>query len=183
MDYEKLLNLVKARHSCRSYQTKDVPDELIMKCLETARLSPSACNKQPWRFVVVKCKDARNRICSEGILPCLPMPWLSDVPVFIVLCAKTDFTVHKFASFISKVDYRQIDIGIAGEHFVLAAQSLGLGTCWIGWFKEKAVKRILKIPSNVKILSLISLGYPNDVKKQPEKLPLESIFFKEEWQD
>lgn len=183
MDYESFLNLIKARHSCRSYQAKDVPEELIVKCLEAARLSPSACNKQPWRFIVVKNKESREKICSEGFLPCLPMPWLKDVPAFIVLCTKTNFAVHRLASFISKVDYRQIDIGIAGEHFVLAAQSLGLGTCWIGWFKEKAVKRILKIPSGVKILSLITLGYPSELKEQAQKLPLSNIFFCEEWKE
>ncbi len=111
------------------------------------------------------------------------MPWLKEVPVFIVLCAKSDFTVHKFASFISKVDYCQIDIGIAGEHFVLAAQSLGLGSCWIGWFKEKAVKRILKIPAGIKVLSLISLGYPFVDSEQAERLSIDNLFFKEEWQN
>lgn len=181
MDYVSFLELVTKRSSCRSYLNKDVPDELIKKCLEAARLAPSACNKQPWRFVIVKDKTLRERICSEAILPWLPMPWLKDAPVLIAICAKTNLTVHKLASFISKVDYRQIDIGIAGEHFVLSAQSLGLGSCWIGWFKEKKVKKILNIPMNFKVLSLISLGYCAGLKEQPEKLPLEDIFSKDKW--
>ncbi|HBM17200.1 MAG TPA: NAD(P)H nitroreductase [Lentisphaeria bacterium] len=182
MDYDNFIKLVRARHSCRSYKTDEVPDELISKCIEASRVSPSACNKQPWRFIIVKDKELRQKICSEGVLPGVPMPWMKDAPVLVAICALTDLTVHKFASFLSKVDYRQIDIGIAGEHFVLAAQSLGLGSCWIGWFKEKKVKKILNIPWNVKVLSLFTLGYPSEIREQPKKLTLEKIYFREKWQ-
>lgn len=180
MKYDELMQLICSRHSCRNYQEKDVPDELIEKSLEASRLAPSACNKQPWRFIVVKDAVLRNSICQEGILPGVSMPWLKKAPVIIAICAKTEFITHKMARFISKVDYSLIDIGIAGEHFVLAAESLGLGSCWIGWFKEKAIKKILNIPWNIKVVSLLSLGYPIDENIwRREKLPLSSIYTKE----
>ncbi len=182
MKYDELIQLISSRHSCRNYLEKDIPDELIEKCLEASRLAPSACNKQPWRFIVVKDAELRGSICREGILPGLPMPWLKKVPVIIAICAKTEFITHKLAKFISKVDYSPIDIGIAGEHFVLAAESLGLGSCWIGWFKAKAIKRILNIPRNIKVVSLLSLGYPtNKNTGKKEKLMLSDIYSKNRW--
>lgn len=182
INYDELIQLISSRRSCRNYFEQDVPDELIEKCLEAARLAPSACNKQPWRFVVVKDAQLRGSICREGILPGLPMPWLNEVPVIIAICAKMEIITHKLAKFISKVDYSPIDIGIAGEHFVLAAESLGLGSCWIGWFKEKAIKRILNIPRNIKVVSLLSLGYPADVTAaKKEKLLLADIYLKNIW--
>lgn len=182
MKYDDLIQLISSRHSCRSYLERDVPDELIEKCLEASRLAPSACNKQPWRFIVVKDAKLRNSICKEGILPGLSMPWLRGAPVIIVICAETEFITHKLSKFVSKVDYSLIDIGIAGEHFVLAAESLQLSSCWIGWFKEKAIKKILNIPRTIKVVSLLSLGYSaNKNTLEREKLLLPNIYLKNRW--
>lgn len=159
-EFENFLELVKKRRSCRDYSEAPVPDELIANCLEAARLAPSACNKQPWRFMIVEDCELRKHLCSDGLLPGLPMPWLTKPPVIIVLCAETSIFTHSVAPLISKVQYHLIDIGIAGEHFVLAAEAQGLGTCWIGWFNEKKVRKILNLPRSLKVLSLISLGYP-----------------------
>ncbi|OGV53200.1 MAG: hypothetical protein A2X45_05990 [Lentisphaerae bacterium GWF2_50_93] len=160
MDSKSFLELVKRRRSCRDYSEAPVPDELIGNCLEAARLAPSACNKQPWRFIVVKDCVLRGRICSEGLLPGIPMPWTQKAPVIVVLGAETSIVTHTIAPLISKVQYHLVDIGIAGEHFVLAAEAQDLGTCWIGWFNEKKIRRILNLPRSFQILSLISLGYP-----------------------
>ncbi|MFA6567881.1 MAG: nitroreductase family protein [Victivallales bacterium] len=159
-DFEIFLELVKKRRSCRDYSEAPVPDELIANCLEAASLAPSACNKQPWRFMIVKDCELRRHLCSEGLLPGLPMPWMMKSPVIVVLCAETSMFTHFVAPLVSKVQYHLIDIGIAGEHFVLAAEAQGLGTCWIGWFNGKKVRKILNLPRSLKVLSLISLGYP-----------------------
>ncbi len=89
----------------------------------------------------------------------IPHVWWDDVPVFVGLCAEREFFTHKFAAGISGLPYWALDVGIAGEHFVLAAEACGLATCWIGWFKERALKRVLNIPRGTKVLSLITLGY------------------------
>lgn len=156
---------------------------MIENCLEAARLAPSACNKQPWRFIVVKDKEKRKRIQAEGLLPGIPMPWLADAPVIIALCAEQTTVTHKLAPLLSGVKYHLIDIGIAGEHFVLAAAAQNLGTCWIGWFREKPVKKILNIPKNIQVLSLISLGYPKPdaTHSHPERKTIDSIVHHEEW--
>lgn len=176
MEVEKLLELIKKRTSCRNYRDIPVEDDKIRICLEASRLAPSACNKQPWRFLIVKESALREKICRKGLLPGIPMPWLAKAPVIVVLCAEKNLLAHKIAPLISGIPYHFIDIGIAGEHFVLAAEAQGLGTCWIGWFREKYIKKILKIPNPVQVLSMISMGYSaDDIAKPGEKLKIEEI--------
>ncbi len=175
---KSFLELAGKRRSCRSYSDTPVPDEQIGNCLEAARLAPSACNRQPWRFIIVRNSELRRKICDDGLLPGIPMPWLRKAPVIVVLCAETSLITHTLAPMISKVQYHLIDIGIAGEHFVLEAEAQGLGTCWIGWFKEKQVRKILDLPRSYQILSLISLGYPAnpaEPQMQDNRLKTEEI--------
>jgi len=110
------------------------------------------------------------------------MPWTADAPVIVVLCADLSLIAHKIAPIISSIPYYMIDIGIAGEHFVLAAESLGLGSCWIGWINEKPIRKILSIPSRVRVLSIITLGYPAETKNiVSERLPVKDISFNDKW--
>ncbi len=178
-----MLQLLRSRRSCRHYRV-DLPieDDKIKFCLEAARSAPSACNSQPWRFVIVREEFTRREICAKGFLPGISMPWAVDAPVVVALCADLSLITHKIAPVISNIPYYMIDIGIAGEHFVLAAESLGLGTCWIGWINEKTIRKILSIPSRVRVLSIITLGYPAKTKDQAsERLPAEKISFNEKW--
>ena len=173
---DNFLKLARERYSCRDYLEREVEDDKIRLCLEAARLAPSACNKQPWRFKIVKDEATRGLLIEKALLPGLPMPWLASAPVIVAICAETDFVTHKLAPLLSKLDYRLIDIGIAGEHFALAATAQGLATCWIGWFNEKRVKRVLNLPRGLRVFSLMSLGYPADESGgQPDKKELDDI--------
>lgn len=175
------MSLVKKRTSCRKYLDKDVPDKLINNCVEAARLAPSACNKQPWRFIVVKDKKIRSEICAKGLLPGIPMPWLKTAPVIVALCADVSVFTHKICPWISGVKYHLIDLGIAGEHFVLAAEEQELATCWIGWFNQKQIRKILNIPKNIEVASLISLGFPAETPAPQSRLSLDDILFVDSW--
>lgn len=161
MEADDFLELVRKRRSCRGYLEKPVPDHMLEHCLEAARLAPSACNKQPWRFIIVKNAELRGQLCEKALLPGIPMPWLRQAPVIVALYAERSLVTHRLAPMISGVQYHLLDLGIAGEHFVLAAEAQGLGTCWIGWFKEKSVKRILKLDRKTNVVSLISVGFPS----------------------
>lgn len=173
--------LAKKRTSCRKYLDKEVSDSLINNCLEAARWAPSACNKQPWRFVIVKNKKIRTDICENGLLPGIPMPWLKTAPVIIALCADVSVFTHKIAPWISGVQYHLIDLGIAGEHLVLAAEEQGLATCWIGWFNKKQIRKILSIPKNIEVASLISLGFPAETPAPQSRLHIDDISFTDSW--
>jgi nitroreductase len=150
------------RVSCRAYQSKPVPEAHVMQILEAARLAPSACNLQPWRFAVVRKPDLRRRIAEDGFLPGFKMTWAIDAPVHVVIGMERSFATHRLGAVISGVDYPWVDIGIAGEHLVLAATELGLGTCWIGWIKSRALAGIVGWPSSVKPSAVITVGYPCD---------------------
>ena len=150
------------RVSCRAYQPTPVPEAQLMQILEAARLAPSACNQQPWRFAVVRDPELRRRIVEEGFLPGIKMTWAIDAPVHVVIGMERSFVTHRLAASVSGVDYPWVDIGIAGEHLVLAATELGLGTCWIGWIKPRVVARIVGWPASVKPVVVITVGYPCD---------------------
>lgn len=153
--------LVRRRRSCRRYElSRPVPRALLDQCLDAARLAPSACNRQPWRFIVVDEPALLAALRAEGKRAGIPHPWWDTVPVFVVVCAQLDLLAHRVAPMVSGIPYYLIDIGIAGEHFVLAAESLGLGTCWIGWFNERSVKRVLHLPRSFRPVSLITVGWP-----------------------
>jgi len=165
MENQPFINLVKNRTSCRAYEPKPVPREHLELMLEAARLAPSACNKQPWRFAVVENEAVRMRLINEAFLAGIPMKWAVNAGVIIALGMEKSAITHKVAPKISGVDYPLLDLGIAGEHLVLQAEELGLGTCWIGWIKPKKVREIVDWPRNIEPVSLITVGWPASVER------------------
>lgn len=147
------------RVSCRSYQPAPVPEAHLTQILEAARLAPSACNRQPWRFAVVRDADLRRRIVQDGFLPGIKMTWAIDAPVHVVIGMERSFVTHRVAASVSGVDYPWVDIGIAGEHLVLAATELGLSTCWIGWIRPQVIAKLVGWPRAVKPVVVITVGY------------------------
>jgi len=139
---------IQKRRSIRSYEPTLVPVEKLRKVLEAARLAPSAGNIQPWRFIVVMDSDKRRKI-AKG---CRYGHFLAESPVVIVGCGDQRASPRWYA----------IDTCIAMENLVLAATGEGLGTCWIGFFNEKEIREMLKIPSHLRVVALLALGYPRE---------------------
>jgi nitroreductase len=152
--------LVAARFSCRAYRSDPVPRAAVEQILEAARLAPSACNRQPWRFAVATDAALRARLLDEGILPGLGMTWAAAAPVILVLGMTKSLITHRVAPLLSQVEYPLLDLGIAGEHAILQATELGLGTCWIGWIRPAEVRRILGWPADIMPQALITVGWP-----------------------
>jgi len=175
-----LIDLIKKRKSIRKYKDLEVPEDVIRSCIEAARLAPSAENSQPWRFVIIQNKEKIKELGKKafsGIFS--PTSFASNAPVLIIVLAKLDILANKLGKFIRNVSFYQIDIGIAVEHLVLRAAEQGLGTCWIGWFNESAVRKFLNIPKIYKIPVIISMGYPQDLNiKSTKRLSLEDIILK-----
>ncbi|OGS36503.1 MAG: hypothetical protein A2293_00570 [Elusimicrobia bacterium RIFOXYB2_FULL_49_7] len=170
---KSLDELIGERRSVREYSDQPVEKEKIEQLLNAARLAPSACNAQPWRFVVVSEPTARAAAIKEGLGGVVvPNTWAKTAPVIIVACSDLSLVTHKLAERVQGVQYHLIDIGIAMEHLVLKATELGLGTCYIGWFNGKALCRTLQLPSSWKAECLITLGYPASV---PEPTPRKSL--------
>ena len=158
----RVRDAIARRMSCRAYQPAAVPQAHLMQILEAARLAPSACNQQPWRFAVVRDHNLRRRIVEEGFLPVIKMTWAIDAPVHVVIGMERSFVTHRIAASVSGVNYPWVDIGIAGEHLVLAATELGLGTCWIGWIRPRVVAKVVGWPASIKPVVVITVGYASD---------------------
>jgi nitroreductase len=173
-----LLDLIKQRRSVRRFLDQPVAREKISMCLEVARAAPSACNSQPWRFIVVDDPELKKRLCERafrGIY--LINAFCKKAPVIVAIVSEKGRFLARIGGMFRGTRYYLIDIGIAGEHFVLQAEEMGLGTCWIGWFNESAVKKALSIPKDKKIDVLIALGYydKKKVKSTHDREPLEKV--------
>ena len=173
MKTPSFIKLVKQRTSCRAYEPKPVPREHLELMLEAARLAPSACNKQPWRFVVVEDEAIRRRLVNESFLTGIPMKWALNAGAIIALGMEKSAITHRIAPKISGVDYPLLDLGIAGEHLVLQAEELGLGTCWIGWIKPKKVRAIVDWPSGIEPVILITVGWPAAARRIRPRMPVD----------
>ena len=175
--------ILAARRSVRGYTSQPVKKEDIKAVFEAARIAPSACNSQTWRFIAVTDRALIQAIAQEGMLPVIPNVWIKTAPLVIVGCSQLDIVANRVGSLVTGIEYYQIDLGIAMEHIVLKATELGLGTCWIGWFKEKKIKEILEIPQKIKVLALLAVGYPkdNEVTSAKKRKPAEEIFYREKW--
>ncbi len=173
-----LLDLLKYRKSVRDFLDRPVEKEKIVLCLEAARVAPSACNSQPWKFIIVDDRELKDRLCATAFSGIYSMnSFCKMAPVIVpIVSEKSKFSARTGGVFRG-TKYYLIDIGIACEHFVLQAEDLGLGTCWIGWFNERAVKSILNIPQHKKIDILIALGYYDREKLGPEhsREPIDKI--------
>lgn len=166
----KFSELVKKRQSIRKYSSRRIPRELIDECLEAARQAPSACNSQPWSFIVVDDEDKKNEIVEKTMSGIYSMnKFVKTAPVIIVVITEQSVYYARMGGMLRDVKYNLIDIGIACDHLILQAEELGLGTCWLGWFNERAMKKVLGLPKSTKIDVVISLGYPDESMEQREK--------------
>ncbi|MFC1592757.1 nitroreductase family protein [Candidatus Omnitrophota bacterium] len=169
----EVMEAIKNRCSVRSYQDRPVEEQKLKAILEAARLAPSASNRQEWRFIVVRDKSARQQLMKAA----RNQAFVSQAPVVIACCAKTD----NHAMTCGQLCY-PIDVAIAIEHMALKAVEEGLGTCWIGAFFEDQVKQILSIPREIRVVELLSLGYPTGpCVAQKSRLDFDQIVMQEKW--
>ncbi len=156
------LELVNQRFSARKYKDVPVEKEKMMRCLEAARLAPSASNSQPWRFIVVDHPELKEKLAAETYSTVLTFnKFVHQAPVIVAFVIEKPKLVTQIGARIKNKEYPLIDIGIAAEHFCLQATAEGLGTCMLGWFNEKQVKELLHIPESKSVGLLITLGYPD----------------------
>jgi len=160
MDISEVL---KQRKSIRKYQDKPVEKDKILKCLEAARIAPSACNSQPWHFVVLDNQEIKNNFANEVFSKVFSATsFAKKAPVLVAVISDKGNFASKVGNFVKDTSFYLIDLGIATEHFVLEAENQRLGTCWIGWFNEKKAHKFLNLPKSKKVDILIAVGYPDE---------------------
>ena len=143
-DGSEMLSLINSRQSDRKYINRPVEKEKIGRITEAARMSPSACNGQPWHFIVVDDPAIRDEVSGATESELLRMnTFVRQAPVLIVIVREKSNLTSRAGDLIKQRDYSLIDVGIAAATIVLQATAEGLGTCILGWFDEKRIKKIL----------------------------------------
>lgn len=167
---KEILDLLGKRQSVRSYLDKPVEKEKLMRCIEAARIAPSACNAQPWKFIIIDDPDLKNSVAdltSDKVLPI--NHFTKQAPVLVaVVREKANFT-STMGQILKNKEYPLIDVGIATIQFCIQATSEGLGTCILGWFRENKIKPLLNIPKNKHLELIITIGYPASEEIRPKK--------------
>lgn len=198
----ELKDVIERRRSIRKFKPDPVPDEIISQLLEAARLAPSGTNLQPWRFVIVKSPEMREKM-GEAVF----LRFITQAPLLIVCCADLTATgttgkrvaeLAESGAFIGTElenfdpsgytgrvmepeaarAYLVMNVAIAVEHIVLRAADLGLGTCWTGMFSPKKVKEILELDANLHVVTVLPVGYPDQSPGPRPRLPMESLVIK-----
>ncbi len=163
---------IESRRSIRVYDSREVEEDKLVRVLESGRLSPSAKNIQERRFIIVR--DTKTRkLLSEAARN---QKFVAEAPIVIAACS----VETKYIMSCGQLAY-PIDTAIAVDHMTLSAVEEGLGTCWIGAFDEKRVKEILNVPDGVRVVSLLTLGYPSAIPHPTSRKSLDEIVMWEKW--
>ncbi|HNX83031.1 MAG: nitroreductase family protein [Bacteroidales bacterium] len=175
-DGEEMLSLIRGRQSERKYLDKPVEREKIERITGAGRLSPSACNGQPWHFIVVDEPALRDEVAAATESVVLRMnSFVREAPVLIVVVREKSNFSSRAGDLIKQKDYSLIDIGIATASIVYQAAAEGLGTCIIGWVDDKRVRKVLGIPASRKVELVISVGYTDNRLRDKSRKPPEEI--------
>jgi nitroreductase len=160
-------NLVQQRRSIRRFLDRPVKRKDILKCIEAARLAPSAENAQPWRFLVIDDPELKSEFGKEVFSGIYSVSkFAAQAPVLILVLARLSVVTHRIGRQIQNIQFHLLDIGIAGEHIVFQAEELGLGTCWMGWFNVRKARKFFKLPQRYKVVAMLAIGY---YERKPSK--------------
>ena len=165
---------IKTRVSVRNYKPDDVPEEVLQRLLNAMRLAPSAANKQPFKFIVIRDKAVRAAL----VPPCRNKAFIGEAPVVIAACGWEDLSYPRMGGYWKSLP---LDVGIVLDHLSLAAVAEGLGTCWIGAFDEAQAKTILGVPPEARLIALMTVGYPSKPTPSSPRKDLKEIISRDRW--
>ena len=173
MDFYQVIN---TRRSVRDFSDQRIPQDVLQRVLDAARIAPSGSNRQPWRFVVVKDPKLRQSLVSA----CHQQLFIATAPVVIAACGR-DIAFDR-GDWMGE-HALLVDVAIAMDHLILAARAEGLGTCWIGSFSDEQVKGILRVPQDWHAVALTPLGYPKGdaFVETTDRKPLAEVIHHDTW--
>jgi nitroreductase len=167
------LELVQSRYACRAYQPRPIEDDKLLRVLEAVRLSPSGSNRQPWKFVMVQDLELKRAL----VRACANQRFIATAPVVIAGCGLMPDRMMSCG-----VPGDPVDVAIALTHLSLAASAEGLASCWVGAFSQDEVREVLGIPLSVKVIELMTIGYPADTPRIKTRKPLSEIISRDRWE-
>ncbi|MEG1524398.1 MAG: nitroreductase family protein [Clostridia bacterium] len=161
-------DLIQRRESCRNYATRPVEREKLDRCIEAARLSPSACNSQPWKYFVVT-----NADMCEQLRPCLQdlgmNQFVDGCNAFVVVVEQKANLSEMVGMRFQNQDFVSVDIGLSVSQLCYAATEQGLSTCILGWINEKKIKQLLAIKPECHVRLVLCVGYAADEHLRQKK--------------
>jgi len=161
---------IKGRRSIRSYRSDLVPDDVLCRVLDAARWAPSAGNCQSWEFIVVSDREVKRRLRDAA----LGERFIEEAPVVVVVCANESRSARVYGD-RGRRFYCLLDAAAAVQNMLLAAHALDLGTCWVGAFEDEMVSKILNLPSGVRPVAIVPLGYPDETPQPPRRIKLNDL--------
>lgn len=164
------------RRSTRNFSSIPVEWHKVTHILEAGKYAPSTGNLQAWRFIVVVDPAMREKIAET----CLEQYWIATAPVLIVVTSLT-YKMEQYYGLRGERFYSIQECAAAAENMILAAEELGVGSCWVSGFDETELKNNLGIPDNARPQVVLALGYPNEVTPRPPKERLETVVFLEQY--
>jgi nitroreductase len=162
-----VLEAIRRRRSIRAFKSDDVSPEIVEKLLDAASWAPSAGNIQPWEFIVVRKPEIKRALAEAA----LDQTFIEEAPVVIVVCANKNRSSQGYG-IRGKTLYCLQDTAASIQNILLTAYSLGLGTCWVGAFREEEAREILKIPQGIRPVAIIPVGYPAETPPPRNKRPI-----------
>jgi len=165
-----VLEAIKGRRSIRAFKSNDVSPEIVKKLIEAARWAPSAGNIQPWEFIVVRKPEIKRALAEAA----LDQTFIEEAPVVIVVCANENRSSYGYGM-RGKTLYCIQDTAAAIQNILLTAYSFGLGTCWIGAFREEEAREILKIPYGVRPVAIVPVGFSAEAPLSPDRRHINHI--------
>jgi nitroreductase len=172
----EVFEAIRGRRSIRAYRRDQVRDEDLRKILEAAVAAPSAGNRQPWEFVVVRDPERKRALVDAA----LGQRFIEEAPVAIVVCINYPRSTRVYGARAREL-YCIQDTAAAIQNIHLAAYALGYGTCWVGAFDEEKVARIIECPKDVRPVAIIPLGYPAESPSPTPRIPLSRVVHREKF--
>lgn len=170
--YPRFYELIRRRFSCRHYDNRPVEHDLLTAVLDTARLAPSACNRQPWIFLIAERSNPEHKELCDAISASYDREWIRTAPVYILACGDHNEAWHR--SYDGK-DHTDVDVSIAVEHICLGAATLGLQTCWVCNFDPAPIRTAFGLPEHIEPVALIPIGYPSTEPKPKTRKEMDQI--------
>ncbi|MDP2864173.1 MAG: nitroreductase family protein [bacterium] len=161
----EIKKVIQERYSCRSYKDTPVSEEKLKSILKAAQFAPSASNRQPYKFVIIRDRGKREKLAEAA--------GQSFIATAAIIIAGVSLEPERIMS--CEVPTYAVDLAIAMEHIALQACAEGLGTCWIGAFSQQEAKKILGVPEEYKIVALMPIGYSTDSQGLKERKNLEEL--------
>ena len=163
--------LIIKRQSERQYAPRPVESEKIMQCIEAARMAPSACNAQPWKLIVVDEPELKKQLANA-----VAGKFAGEAWAIVAVVLEKPNAMSQIGSVLKGKEYALMDIGIVVAHFCMQATDLGLGTCIVGWFDERKVRKLLQVPNKKRIPLLLTLGYPTAGLRKKQRKDLNVMY-------